>query len=183
MKRLTFIFPAIAIAIVLASCERSFEEIIFRDEKLSMSRIDYTGSELRTDGYYIKYDTVSGDVQASTKFLYRNGVTLGGYIFSLSECDFEDIEEEYADGSYHKQYCGDKLIWGIYQIKGNSIVFEGWTHDHDGKYSTFKQYGTILNDTTFHVYKRVFKEETTLDNTYHFKQFASKPDSTNTFIK
>ena len=72
---------------------------------------------------------------------------------------------------------------GYSKIEGNTIVFEGWAHDHDGKYATFKQYGTILNYTTFHIYKDVFKEEKALDNTFHFKQFSPKPDSTNSFIK
>lgn len=174
---------ALVLAVVFSSCERSFEEIIFRDEKLSMKRTNYTGSELRTDGYYIKYDTISGEVWAATQFLYRNGVSCNGYRFSLSESELSEFEEKYADGSYYDKYSGNKLLWGIFQIEGNTIVFEGWAHDHDGKYATFKQYGTILNDTTFHIYKDVFKEEKALDNTFHFKQFSPKPDSTNSFIK
>ena len=183
MNHRILILSAIVLAVVFSSCERSFEEIIFRDEKLSMKRTNYTGSELRTDGYYIKYDTISGEVWAATQFLYRNGVSCNGYRFSLSESELSEFEEKYADGSYYDKYSGNKLLWGIFQIEGNTIVFEGWAHDHDGKYATFKQYGTILNDTTFHIYKDVFKEEKALDNTFHFKQFSPKPDSTNSFIK
>lgn len=175
---------SIVLAVVFSSCERSFEETIFRDEKLSMKRINYTGSELRTDGYYIKYDTISGEVQASTTFLYRNGVSFNGYSFTFSESELKRIEDKYADGSFYKESYSIKLLWQVFQIIDNTIVFEGWAHDHDGKYATFKQYGTILNDTTFHIHKDVFKnEEMVLDNTFHFKQFAPKPDSTNSFIK
>ena len=38
---------AIVLAVVFSSCKKLFE-----DEELSMERVDYTGTELRTDGYY-----------------------------------------------------------------------------------------------------------------------------------
>ena len=79
---------AIVLAVVFSSCKKLFE-----DEELSMERVDYTGTELRTDGYYYYryqyYD--SREDSLYDKFipwiLYRNGVSLYGGAWDYSRME------------------------------------------------------------------------------------------------
>ena len=73
---------------------------------------------------------------------------------------------------------------GVFHINASSIEFETWTAARD--IITFSNSGTILNDSTFVISKRVnndFGESESENITYHFQEFSPKPDSTNTFIK
>lgn len=184
MKSLSTIILSIILIMIVSSCKKMFE-----DEELSMERVDYTGTELRTDGYYYyRYQYYNSREDSLYDkfipwFLYRNGVSLYGYVYDYSE--MEEVEKEFEDGSFY-DICKDrKLRWLVFQVSDSVIEFEGW--DTGGLFSkpTVKQYAKIINDTTFcRCSKRPQKgENVKWGDDFHFKQFSPKPDSTNSFIK
>jgi len=152
-------------------------------EPLSTTKQAYTGNQLRVDGfYYWPYDNRYYDGY----FFYRDGTILstGGGSDSLEE------EENYIKDRFinDNDYKKDRAWWGQFFIDGNNIKFERW-YIGGTILSVYFREGTILNDTTFHItesYKLVDGQKTeykTLDETYHFKAFSPKPDSTNVFVK
>ena len=178
---------AIVLAVVFSSCKKLFE-----DEELSMERVDYTGTELRTDGYYYYryqyYDSKEDSLYDNfcPWILYRNGVWLYGGAWDYSR--MEEVEKKFEDGSFYdlcKDDKSDKSLWGGVQISDSVIEFEGWDSGGYISKSTVKRYAKIVNDTTFCMCsKRPQKgENVKLGDDFHFKQFSPKPDSTNSFIK
>ena len=183
MNSKILILSAIVLAVVFSSCKKLFE-----DEELSMELTNYTGTELRTDGYYYyRYQYYnSREDSLYDKFLpwilYRNGVSLYGYVYDYSE--MEEVEKEFEDGSFYDKLKDRKLQWLVFQISDSVIDFEGW--DTGGLFSrpTVKRYAKIVNDTTFCMCSnRPQKGENVMGWWFHFKQFSPKPDSTNSFIK
>ena len=184
MSNKILILSAIVLAVVFSSCKKMFE-----DEELSMERVDYTGTELRTDGYYYYryqyYDSREDSLYDwfIPWFLYRSGVWLYGGAWGYSR--MEEVEKKFEDGSFYDLCKDDKLLWGVFQISDSVIEFEGWDSGEHLSKPTVKQYAKIVNDTTFcECSKRPQKgENVKLGNDFHFKQFSPKPDSTNRFIK
>ena len=177
MKNYFGIISLAIIAVLFSSCE---------DEELSMQRADYTGAELRTDGYYyymlqVEHNGIQEKIVFPI-FLYRNGVSIMAASFNCSE--IEQKENDFRNGKLYHTINGYKIFWSVFTISGKSIEFEGWDDLGGAHLYTKKVYGKILNDTTFHIYQEhidgIDKE---CDRTYHFKQFSPKPDSTNRFIK
>jgi len=166
--------------IFLIGCS-AFED----DEKLSMQRVDYTGNELRTDGYYYYYQwhNYLNKEQIVVISLYRNGIIRacgGGYD------SFQDFESR-IDIINTASSNPNKSPWGIFVIEGNVIKYEKWYGARALEpYRTRIFAGKILNDTTFHItesYRPNGRERNSEDLTFHFRQFSPKPDSTNNFIK
>ena len=151
------------------------------DDDLSIGLHPYTGSQLKIDGYfYLKKDAYFYNIH----FFYSNGVVLaaGGNFFSEAEME-SYINKEFID---NKQYQKNKTSWGVFKIENNFIQFERW-HPSKPPLATYIRSGEILNDTTFQITKSwpSTKEKNVSDEneTYHFKKFSSKPDSTNSFVK
>ena len=175
---------AIVLAVVFSSCKKLFE-----DEELSMERVDYTGTELRTDGYYYYryqyYDSREDSLYDCFLpwILYRNGVYFYGSVYDYSR--MEEVEKKFEDGSFYDIQKDNKYQWGVFQISDSVIDFEGWDTGETFSRPTVKRYAKIVNDTTFCMCsKRPQKgENVKLGNGFHFKQFSPKPDSTNSFIK
>lgn len=153
---------------------------IIEDDELSLQRRNYTGNELRTDGYYYYYhnDGVNPE-RIVVFFLNRNGIikTCGS---PASIQDFESRTNPCPSNSF-------KIGWGVFIVEKDIIKYEMWRGAralepcpvimHEGK---------ILNDTSFHItssYRSNGSERYTENNIYHFRQFSPKPDSTNSFIK
>ena len=183
MKNCFGIISLAIIAVLFSSCKKLTE-----DEELSMQHTDYTGAELRTDGYYYRrYQYIDREgVQQDDfipLFLYRNGISTYGYVYPYSE--LEHVECDFKNGNYSKLMVDDKFRWRIFQVHGNTIEFEGW--DGNGfKWTTFKEYGEIIDDTTFMITKEINNgkvHEYAKGDVFRFKQFSPKPDSTNRFIK
>ena len=159
-----------------ASCVRRDES---KDFPLTLEKIDYTGKELKTDGYYYRNFNSGSEPFIGTCFFYRNGIFLNGTVFSVY--DTIEKEENFRNGFYVTIVASKyKDLWGVFQIDGNQIKYEHWIPTEGGFYRTTSQKGTILNDTTFIINFDNGLEVT--DWTYHFKQFSPKPDSTNRFI-
>ena len=187
MSNKILILSAIVLAVVFSSCEREY-----LDEELSMKRTDYTGNELRIDGYYYRrYQFVDSKGVEQDDFipcfLYRNGVSTYTYVYHYSEQ--EQAEEEFKNEGYPELMKNDRFRWRIFRIQGNTIEFEGqdyYSRAASAECVGFKKFGEIIDDTTFMITKEIVGgkvNEYAKGAVFRFKQFSPKPDSTNRFIK
>jgi hypothetical protein len=82
-----------------------------------------------------------------------------------------------------------KFNWGVFQVNGANIKFERWYPSSGGPLKAYISSGEILNDTTFLItesYRMQKGNKTELkdrNETYYFREFSPKSDSTNKFIK
>ena len=170
---LYYILP-ISLCMVMYSC------ILLPDEKLSMKRVDYTGNQLRTDGYYYNYHQVPESTLVL--FLYRNGVLFSTRYYPSFNLDA--VEKEMI--SEYDRRRREKTRWGVFSVFDNRIEYEQWNGGTGGGLPIIKYKGIIENDTTFLITETYFSDSKKTDHkeyVYHFKQFDNKPDSTNNFIK
>ena len=154
------------------------------DDELSMYRRPYEGTELRIDGYYYEKSTdYYGEEWIHVYFFYNNGILLNGLSMKIEDIEYN--ENEFRNGDFYSFAKKYKDNWGVYQIHGDSIAFERWYPDYPVT-PAYIRIGRILNDTTFYIYKSVRSngsETRSKDETYYFKEFDGKPDSTNRFIE
>lgn len=168
--------------VVISSCEK-----LFPPDELTLERRDFTGTQLRLDGYYY-HEYATDDIYYQWNvFLYRNGITRDGSRIEKSR--ITELEGEYLDNSFEERTGDGKTSWGVFQIENNTIKFEEWHRGQGRSPETGATNGVIINDTTFlltSAFKYINgKEEqiSLLNMTYHFKQFSPKLDSINEFIK
>ena len=165
------------VVLFVSSCSKWLE-----NEKLTLPKTPYTGNELRTDGYY--YYTMNGEYFRTITFFYKNGVAFrppsGSH--SLQEVDEYVINELVGENRFHDS----QLSWELYNVENDRILFNYWVPTRP--FQCYFQEGTILNDTTF-VLQRYYRMEngektgeTEINETFHFRAFSPKPDSTNVFI-
>lgn len=161
--------------IMLLGCSSLLE---FPD--LTLRKKDYTGNQLKTNGfYYTTYE--SYDYKLKKKklfyniyFLYKNGVILNG----KGQPSLDNIKVHNSVYSY-------QISWGIFQIDGNRIRYEKWIPT----LSSAIYEGVILNDTTFTIteaYNLKLGNKVNIskmNDIYHFQAHSPKPDSTNNYIK
>ena len=168
------LFLSIIQYLFITSCN-----LLYPDEKLTLPRTDYTGDEIRTDGYY--YRIIEGRI--IFRFFYKNGTVLSGGVFSFSNMD----EAELKLIDYISKNKNRKWDWGVFIIESDKIEYEHWEPSiYENSLTTRRIKGHIENDTTIHfteTYTMENKKPRPFDFVYHFKQFANKPDSTNNFIK
>ena len=176
MKKIVFYFLLLVFCL---SCE---EPVIFKDDELSLPKQEYTGKELKIDGYYyIKFNNIF-----EVFFLYKDGIIT--YAGTIPIEDLSEREKRFQNGEFYNHIKNIKFFWGVFNIKNNQILYERWCPS-EPPYRTYVREGNIINDTTF-VITKLFRmvngkktEESELNEVYHFKQFSPKPDSTNKFIK
>jgi hypothetical protein len=170
----------------LCSCKKINE---LRDAKLILKKQDYTGTELRINGYYYNTYPYNGSINYNIYFFYRNGIKLYGTSVSLA--DLPAMEQQYMDGTYASNSKNYKADWGVFQIEGGTLLSEMWS-DSDGPLPAYRSEAQIVNDSTFQVIKRWEIKRCKLKNPkdfssnpeiYHFKHLSIKPDSTNSFVK
>jgi len=139
-------------------------------DRLHLARQDYTGDNLRLDGYYYS------ELHYEYFFLYSNGVFING---GGGTTDIE-IEKMYKNKTFNMNLYNLPYRWGVFRIVGRTIWIEKWISGDMGPYKTIDFNGLILNDTTLlinHPAKSIGRD------TFHFYKFNYKPDSTNKFIK
>jgi hypothetical protein len=162
-------------------------------EPLTFKKEEFLGKNLKADGYFY-YTNKKQEYNAF--FLYKNGVYHGGnwlkkIDFNINNLNLLDkdiktiyeIEEKYP--TYYR--------WGIFNVNNSNIEIERWvTSSGGGPYPTQILRGEIKNDSTIHFHTKLEsvplqanrkKKIFSIDETYHFRQFSPKPDSTNKFIK
>ena len=158
-------------------------KVLNPDENLTLQRKDYTGDELKTDGYYYVLWQNDYDVYTRVYFLYRNGIVLSiGHSYPSQNLDFVEKEILQEKNSNFKT----KDHWGIFIIDNNAIQYEKWVGSTGFRTCLSKSTGYIKNDTTIHFTDRYYSETNktlSIDEVWHFKSFSPKPDSTNNFIK
>jgi len=167
------------VAMLLSCCAK---ENIFKDDELSLEKESYEGEQLRIDGYY--YQEVDSVIY-NVYLFYTNGVILySGSNFSDHDEIFSYIDDEFFVNEAHKNH---KSMWGVFQIDGNLIKFERW-YPSQPPLKAYVREGEVLNDTTFKItesYRMKDGEKTERkerDETFNFKEFSPKPDSTNKFV-
>ena len=156
----------------------------FLDSKLSLERRDYFGQELKINGFY--FDTYTNEfmnnILYEVYFFYNNG------IIRCTGCCADNLEQ--LDSIFKRdllldKFAKPKFAWGVYNIKGNKISFEKWGPSSGGPKKTLLRKGIILNDTTFvikYLFNNYGKNEYTENDTFRFRKFTPKPDSTNKWI-
>lgn len=164
--------------IIFSSCS------IMKDDMLSLERMDYTGMDIRLDGYWWK--NLEGAIEPSrfVLFLYNNGIALSGLSFPVDE--LAEKEAEYKSKIFRDAVLRSKTGWGVFSINGKDIEIEMWASSNGGPLKTVIRSGEILNDGTFVItsFLNNYSGETSARNdTFYFKEFSPKPDSTNVFIK
>ena len=154
-----------------------------KDAVFELVRTEYLGNELKINGYYI--NTMNDDGVISAYFFYQDGVVLssGG---SPEEMTIEEIENIWLSDEYDDFIKKTKYLWGVFNIADEYIEFETWESGNGSALKTVIRSGDILNDTTFVLtilYNNYNDNTIILNDTFQFKQFSPKPDSTNLFIQ
>ena len=172
-------FIAINCLMMLMSCCST----LYPDEKLTMQREDYKGNELRIDGYYYRQEVTDIYSRTMVMFLYRTGIALSCGNFSTIDLNY--VEEEMPNRYNLLQK--HKTGWGIFSINENLIQVEQWVESPSGaSVSIYRRSGHIENDATIHFAESYYSgrnETKQINEVWHFKQFDSKPDSANVYIK
>ena len=166
MKRFLFCFLVILFCF---SCRKWF-----KDEKLGLARINYTGNQLRTDGFYYgcSINEQLNEDLLNVYFFYRNGIFL-----DASSWKYNDMEHLKVLIEFPHSEC--KYEWGIFQIHDRELLINRWEIAW-GPLPTALFSGEILNDTTFILHKR--NGQAIEEEIYHFYYYEQKPDSTNNYI-
>ena len=150
------------------------------DEELSLPKMLYIGNELRTDGYYY----CTGETAIMVVFFYKDGTMIRAGSIPIQE--IPNREEMFKNGEFYNHIKNNKTCWSIYLIEDEKITTNYWVSPRP--FQCYFEEGTILNDTTF-VLQRYYRmedgemtDEGNVNETFHFRQFSPKPDSTNVFI-
>lgn len=151
---------------------------------LSITASSYSGA-LQTQGvYYSLPEPDDPDEVVWYLVLYRNGVVLDG-----NRVELADLEDRYAGiVAETEAYGGNcRYCWGAFEQNGQNLSMEKWIDDPCGE-PVFRAEGTVLSDSSF-----VFRTYTEVDgetagaplavtDTFVFRFFAEKPDSTNQYL-
>ena len=165
---------------LVANCSK-----IWKDDKLSINRTNYTGNQLKINGYY--YEKYGTPEKLTIYLFFGNGVLLhagDGYEYNK----LNEFEQIITSVEFINKLKGIKDSWGVFKVTGNIIQFERW-YPGQPPLKAFVREGVILNDTTFEItesYRMVDgqkKDVHSKNETFHFKAFAPKPDSTNSFVQ
>ncbi len=178
MKKIVFYFLLLVFCL---SCEKL---IAYKD--FILKKTLYTGNELRMDGYYYRYLDCEGNNCIFAYCFYRNGIVLhmGGGALSLKEAD--EYVKQFMERDINSNY--ERSNWGLFVVDNQTIKFElYYPQEYFTKWTGIME-GVILNDTTFRItsfYDLSNDERYTVNDTFYFRQFSPKPDSTvaNKWIK
>ena len=184
MKTMTLIYIIMINAILslfaFTGCTKDKE--VKKDDVLSIQKTPYTGNQLKIDGYYY---TMFGTQVQTIHFLYSNGITAD---FSGSNENLLAADNYVKDASVIQRIQNTKFSWGVFLIEGNNIKIEQWHPSSGGPLRAYVHSGKILNDATFQITESYRmqngqkKDISARNETYHFRQYSPKPDSTNSFI-
>ncbi|MGB0840304.1 MAG: hypothetical protein ACPGXL_09200 [Chitinophagales bacterium] len=149
-----------------------------------MERIPYSGTEIRLDGYWWENLPLSHVPSIGTYFFYKDGTLLHGRSIPIS--DLEQGEEGFSSQSFRDATQRSKGGWGIFQVNGKEITFEMWSESTELEVKTAVYSGKIIDEEIFVITSLLnnYSGETTARNdTFFFKPFHPKPDSTYRRVK
>lgn len=160
--------------LVLSSCNL----ILGEDDKLTFNKEYNFSGRIKLEGYY--YKEIGAQFNSDDcYFLYRNGIIMSIGVINT------DSARQILNDKFEDKLRNIKYVWGLYQIKGDSISFEKWYPSSGPPKVTFIRKGVILNDSTF-VIRSLMRsngeDKSAVEEYYHFRKFSPKPDSTNKFI-
>ena len=168
---------------LLTNCKKN---IHCNDDELTLERMNYTGNQLNIDGYYYgDADSNNSMPFANIYYLYRNGVFFTSEASDLDKAEAGTITVDF-ENFFGKTVKG---AWGVFQINGNNIEIERWRSRTNGCEITIYERGDILNDSTFVINKREYRNNgkaekvETPNSIFYFRSLTEKPDSTNNYIK
>lgn len=148
-------------------------------DQLSIKKRPNNSRKMRLDGFYYcegKSLTYKSDVY----FFYTDGV-----LQHMGAIPPSDFSARLRDGAFLKKVQSQRVSWGLYRLSSDSIYFERWYHGGGSEKLVLVRRGIVINDSTFRVgeVQRTFDGDLErVNETYHFKKFHPKPDSTNEFI-
>lgn len=141
-----------------------------KDDDLDISRRNYTGNELRMDGYYVSKPSYSynGTATYNAELFFRNGtVYYTGVTGSLDSFEKELINKT-------RQVHDGKSSWGTFFISKDTLKASCWVAKLCG-FPSVEWQGRIINDSTW-------VSGAANADTMYFRPLSSKPDSTNEYI-
>ncbi len=145
-------------------------------EDFSIEQHNYTGNEIRTDGFYWSSFYYFEELQYPFYVFYRNGIVVSAV---SSSNEGKNIIERVEDASKQKVI---NETWGVYEISDSTIHIEMLRQDGQmGDYVVATTYFSIINDTTIKLeyFEYLGVVDTVFQNPiYYFKQYSAKPDST-----
>ncbi|NBB89285.1 MAG: hypothetical protein GVX96_05825 [Bacteroidetes bacterium] len=151
-------------------------------EDLSLNRLDNNQlrEKLRTclkvDGYYF----VPNQNGYVCFFLFENGVYRStGLIPQVdSENKLHTKIKNMFPNSFRRHWS-----WGIYKIEGSKIEINRWLPGVGGPYPAQLLKGEIINERTIVIAGLTENGTTNRTDTFRFRKFSPKPDSTTQFIE
>lgn len=165
---------------------------------MTKNRTQFKSGILRLDGYYYWLETGGREDYLEAFFLNSNGIyfqiSQGSFAPKLSlELMLIELDNKIKYKVENIDYSDSRPFWGVFSVEGSLIEIQHWEFAAGGgAYPTRSLEGTVINDTTilFHNLIGAYpnnkggrKKEKAIDDTYYFRKFSPKPDSTNTFIK
>ncbi|MCB0696465.1 MAG: hypothetical protein KDC07_03825 [Chitinophagaceae bacterium] len=159
---------------IISSCKKACP-----DDPMPLKPTTYTGT-FRTDGYYYHFveDNEWDGPIYKTYIFYRNGI-----MHTISMSGFDQFEADFNTG-WRQQ---SKYGWGAYFINDSAqhMVINNWRPSQCGQANTLTRC-TVIDDTTFiailSIDSRIENGKYTLNDTFHFRQHNTKPDSSNKYI-
>jgi len=142
---------------------------------LKIQREDNISNKIRLDGIYVSSKKINNSERTGVQVFYGNGVLLH-FGDNRIPSDCINYWKEYLNNK-NNNYNDVPYWWGIYQIRGDSLLFESW-YSTDYYYPTISYSGKVIDDTTI-----IINYESSILDTFKFVEFSPKPDSTNKFIK
>lgn len=151
------------------------------DQELTFTAIPNRGNSIKLNGFYYNVDSIETNTHP-VYFFYSNGVILDVGAFRFEELN--TINDRITNKEYLDQYKSVKWMWGLYQIKKDSLSFEKLFPA--GNYVAIVQTAHILNDTTFIVSRWTRSDDSETKRikaeVYRFRRFQTKPDSVTSLV-
>ena len=182
------LITVVAMAIpLLFSCRRTG---LCKDEEFGLGKDAYNSASLRTDGFYYSSFvdipiTSTADtpvVRSTILILYRNGVV--NFPGGTDSAKMNEYVSGYLSQQQDCRYC-----WGLFSIAGSDIQLERRPPTQIACSPIERMTARILNDSTFVLSRKIYTRKGKIERddnrveTYHFRKFNNKPDSTNNVIK
>lgn len=154
-----------------------------KQEKVSIERVDYTGIELRTDGYYYSLE----ETEIGLMVLFRNGVLFSYGKYGINQYSLSDLENDIIGSEIvNESIDNSEFGWGVFSIDNSDVFYEYYsTGAPISPVKTWAFEGVIIDDSTFQLQKFINNytdEEIQIEEIYYFKQYSPKPDSTNSWV-
>jgi hypothetical protein len=176
-----FLVISIGIAVTSASCQKRYD--------LGISRIPYTGNELKINGFYYSPAEIGegGDIlkkEGMILLFFRNGIAMIQPVYIMDGVDSLQTIANLLQALPTEWMLRTSSGFGTFIISSGTLNMSFWLKEWDC--ICYQYEASILNDSTF-MTTSFFTSKSSGKNWYkrvfHFKQYSPKPDSTCVFIE